>query len=117
MVILPLLLFSCVSVPVRHFADPGEFSRNLFHIVEHGEEREWGTQLTAERRNMKAAYVPEHFDRWRKTLIELKLAFGRPLEDVEFRVQDNGLEFFEDKKWNLLVRVMMEDGGWKINQD
>ncbi len=116
--IAPVVLASCVTLTPRHIADPGEFARNLFQIAEHSDAREWGTQLTAERRAMGEPYVLAHFQRWQTTLVELKPAFGMPLDQVPFRLSEtNGLEFKSDKDWHLLLRVKMEDGGLKINQD
>ena len=113
-----LALASCVTLTPRHIADPGEFARNLFRIAEQGDAREWGTQLTEERRAMGEPYVLSHFQRWQATVLELKPAFGMPLEQVPFRLSEsNGLEFQTDKTWHLLLRVKMEDGGLKINQD
>lgn len=108
----------CASVPIRHFADPGEFARNLFSIAERDAAREWGTQLTMERQAMDDPYLSSHFERWKGSMLELKPAFGVPLEQVPFRVSDDSaLEFQVDGKWHLLLRVKMENGGWKINQD
>ena len=49
--------------------------------------------------------------------MELKGSFEMPINEVEFRVNDNGLEFYLDKSWHLLLRVTNEDGALKINQD
>ncbi len=118
MALASLLLGSCSTIQMRNIADPGEFARNLFRIAGEGDAHEWGTQLTAERRAMGESYAVSHFDRWRKTMLELKTAFAMPLENVQFRVSpSNGLEFNSDTTWHLLLRVKVEDGGLKINQD
>jgi len=105
-------------MPVRTISDPGEFARNLFRIAEEGDASEWGTQLTAARRELGDPYIERHFIFWQKNLLELKPAFGMSLEQVNFRVtEDNGLEFESENKWHLLMRVIREDGGLRINQD
>lgn len=115
---LALLAAGCVTGRMRHISDPGEFGRNLFRIADGGTAREWGTQLTEDRRAMGDEYITSHFTRWKSSLIQLKPAFGVPLEQVPFRIAEgNALEFEADKKWHLIFRVKMEDGGWKINQD
>lgn len=118
---LPGLLFllaSCATVQVRNISHPGEFARNLFRIAEEGTAAEWGTQLTAARRELGEPYVDRHYTFWQKNLLELKPAFGVPLEQVNFRLtEENGLEFESEGKWHLLIRVAREDGGLKINQD
>jgi len=118
LLVLSALISGCSTVPMRNYADPGEFGRYLFTIAEQHDARVWGTQLTAARRAMGEPYVTSHFERWRESLLQLKQAFGKPLEQVSFRIADSsGLEFESDDGWHLLFRVMMEDGGWKINQD
>ena len=119
LVILLAAIAGCVTVRVqKNIADPDEFARNLFRIAEDGDVREWGTQLTEARRAQGPAYIQKHFDFWQKNLLELKPAFAKPLDQVDFRItDDNGLEFESEGKWHLLLRVAMEDGGWRINQD
>jgi hypothetical protein len=107
-------------VPVRNYSDPAEFARNLFRIAEEGDggEKEWATQLTAERRAMGQEYVAKHFAAWKKTLQELAKSFGKPVDQVTFRVtDDNRLEFEFDNKWYLLIHVTQENGAYRINQD
>jgi hypothetical protein len=118
--LLLAVVAGCVTVEVRTrtFSDPGEFARNLFRIAETGDARDWGTQLTEARRAQGATYIQRHFDFWQKNLRELKPAFAKPIDEVNFRVtEDNGLEFESDGKWNHLLRVTREDGALKINQD
>jgi hypothetical protein len=118
LILLVIVLSGCVTLRVRNIADPAEFARNLFRIAEEDNVREWGGQLTEARRDQGQAYIERHFRFWQKNLLELKPAFGKPIEEVSFRVtEDNGLEFESDGKWHLLLRVAMEDGGLKINQD
>jgi hypothetical protein len=118
--IAPLIIAGCqIGQPtIRHITDPSEFGRNIFRIAEEGNAREWGTQMTIERRAMGDEYIEKHFERWRKDLLALKQAFGMPIDQVKFRVAEgNGLEFEQNEKWFLLFRVSNEEGGWKINQD
>jgi hypothetical protein len=116
--ILALAIAGCATVHVVPITDPGDFARNLFTIADKDDVRAWAGQLTEARRARGHAYVQRHFEFWEKNLNELRPAFGRPLEEVKFRVTDEGgLEFESDGKWRLLLRVAMEDGGWKINQD
>jgi hypothetical protein len=116
--VLAILLSGCpkpqMSAPI---ADPTTFARNLFKIARDGNVGAWGNQLTTTRRNQGDEYIQKHFDRWAPILLQLETTFGVPLEEVEFRKHDNGLEFLFDKKWKLLFRVADEDGGLKINQD
>lgn len=119
-----IMVASCSSayapkpmVDAGNIADPSAFGHNLFHIAASGTAKDWGTQLTAERRAMGDEYVTKHFAAWRPILLELAQTFGGTADSTEFRLHENGLEFQFDKKWNLLFRVKNEDGGLKINQD
>ena len=116
---LALGLSSCgPRVPVRNYSDPAEFARNLFRIADEGGEKEWETQLTAARQAMGKEYVAKHFAAWKKTLLELKQSFGKPLDQVSFRLtNDNRLEFEFDNKWYLLILVAQENGAYRVNQD
>jgi hypothetical protein len=117
LLLLATLLAGCTSARMINTVDPNRFGRNLFDIAENGSSREWASQLTKERREMGDAYVEKHFTAWRKTLLELKKSFEAPVGEIDFRVNDNGLEFFFEKEWHLLLRVTTEDGALKINQD
>jgi hypothetical protein len=115
---IAFLLASCKTVaPVMDTANPTEFARNLFAIIEHGEIRQWKSQLSAERQAMGDAYAQKHFDFWKKNLFELKQTFGKPIEEVQFRVNENKLEFEFDNKWYKLIQVTTESGVLKMNQD
>lgn len=115
---LALIFISCAPrIPVRNISDPGEFARNLFRIAEEGGEREWETQLTADRQAMGKEYVARHFAAWKKNLQELEKTFGRPLAEVPFRLDKGRLEFEFDNKWYLLIHAAMENGALRVNQD
>src|SRR5437764_253913 len=105
LLMLLLTVVGCTSARMINTADPNQFGRNLFAIAQNGSAKEWASQLTKERRAMGDAYVEKHFEAWRKTLMELKGSFEMPINEVEFRVNDNGLEFYLDKSWHLLLRV------------
>src|SRR5687767_9888853 len=94
-VLFMALMFAGCPKPelVKGYSDAGEFARNLFKIAREGNAREWGTQLTEARRAQGAAYVQTHFDNWSKMLNQLETTFGVPIQDVNFRKNDNGLEF------------------------
>ena len=111
------LVVGCTSTRMLNTADPNGFGRNLFDIAENGSPQEWASQLTKERRAMGNSYIEKHFEAWRKSLVELRKSFDIPISDIQFRLNDNGLEFNYDKSWHLLLRVTTEDGALKINQD
>lgn len=119
----PLLLLAVVlaGCPKPQMAsnipDPTTFARNLFKIARAGDVDAWGEQLSYAKRSQGDAYIQKHFDSWTPILLQLETTFGVPIEDVQFRKEENALEFQFDKKWKLLFRVVTEDGGLKINQD
>ena len=43
--------------------------------------------------------------------------FAGDLSIAKFRIENGALEFESDGAWVHFLRVEMEDGGWKINQD
>jgi hypothetical protein len=107
----------CTSARMIESSDPNVFGRNLFEIARNGNERDWGSQLTKARRDMGSEYVIKHFQAWSKTLNDLSKSFETPPDQLEFRLNDNGLEFNADGSWHLLLRVANENGALKINQD
>lgn len=121
--LLASLLWASCAAPANltfktnNIADPNEFGHNLFRIAEAGTAKDWGTQLTAERRAMGEAYVDRHFKAWRPILHELRQTLGGTADSTQFRVNGTALEFNFDKKWTLLFRVTTENEGLKINQD
>ncbi len=113
-----LLLPSCASrLAIQNTSNPKEFALNLFRIADEGGERDWETQLSAARQAMGKEYVAKHFLAWKKSLLELRQSFGRPTEEVVFRVEGNRLEFEFDNKWYLLIHVAQENGALRVNQD
>jgi hypothetical protein len=116
--LLAIVLSGCPKPQIAsNILDPTDFARNLFKIARAGDVDAWGEQLSNARRSQGNAYIKKHFDSWAPILLQLETSFGVPIEDVEFRKQDNALEFQFDRKWKLLFRVVNEDGGLKINQD
>jgi hypothetical protein len=104
--------------PVVPYSSADEFARAIFRIADEGDESEWGTLLTSERRAQGNVYVHDHFDRWQRLILEIKQsAFGGNLAIAKFRINEDALEFETEDKWVHLFRVEMQDGGWKINQD
>src|SRR5436305_8352113 len=89
----------CTSARMIESGDPNIFGRNLFEIARNGNERDWGSQLTKARRDMGSEYVIKHFQAWSKTLNDLSKSFERPIDQVEFRLNDNALEFNADNSW------------------
>ena len=115
--LLSVALAGCPP-PIVQYSSADAFARAIFRVAHEGDVAEWGTLLTAERRAMGKPYVQEHFGRWQHLVLEIEQGpFAGDLSIAKFRIENGALEFESDGAWVHFLRVEMEDGGWKINQD
>jgi hypothetical protein len=104
--------------PIVVYSTADSFARALFRVAGEGDVSEWGTLLTAARRAQGSVYVKDHFDKWQKLILDIERGpYAGDLSIAEFRIEDGALEFKTEGKWVHMLRVEMENGGWKINQD